>query len=344
MKMDNELDPRLASLLGDLKAVPARDPRAASRARSQFLAQAVSAQGKTRHSMWNIFSQKEQFAMKLITTTLVIVGLLFGGSATVAAAQEALPTSALYQVKLVSEEADLAFTADPLDKVDVLMEQAQVRTQEMAMLATQGTAPDEALLLRTQNRIQQALRLTADLNDDAAMTATLTRIREQLQTQDQQMLRLQDGSCTDCDPILQRTRDMLHTQLHEVENGLADPQAFRNMYRHQNQTRTTQTPGVTGTLVPTDVTVTPQGSCTPALDGTGEQYRNGNGNPAPGTPGPQNNDGSGNGTGNGSGSGSGSGNDNGSGNGSGSGSQTGPSDNGNQGTPPAIPGGQGGKP
>ena len=85
MKMDNKLDPRLASLLGDLKAVPARDPRAASRARSQFLAQAVSAQGKARHSVWNIFSQKEQFAMKLITTTLVIVGLLFGGSATVAA-------------------------------------------------------------------------------------------------------------------------------------------------------------------------------------------------------------------------------------------------------------------
>ena len=270
--------------------------------------------------------------MKLITTTLVIVGLLFGGSATVAAAQEALPTSALYQVKLVGEEADLAFTADPLDKVDVLMEQAQVRTQEMAMLTTQGTVPDEALLLRTQNRIQQALHLAAGLSDDATMTATLTRIREQLQTQDQQMLRLQDGSCTECDPILQRTRDMLHTQLREVENGLADPQAFRNMYRRQNQTRTTQTPGVTGTPIPTDVTVTPQGSCTPALDGTGEQYRNGNGNPVPGTPGPQNNDGSGNGTGSGSGDGSG------------SGSQTTPGGNGNQGTPPAVPGGQGGKP
>ena len=270
--------------------------------------------------------------MKLITTTLVIVGLLFGGSATVAAAQEALPTSALYQVKLVSEEADLAFTADPLDKVDVLMEQAQVRTQEMAMLATQGTVPDEALLLRTQNRIQQALHLAADLSDDTTMTATLTRIREQLQTQDQQMLRLQDGSCTECDPILQRTRDMLHTQLREVENGLADPQAFRNMYRRQNQTRTTQTPGATGTPIPTDVTVTPQGSCTPVLDGTGEQYRNGNGNTVPGTPGPQNNDGSGNGTGNGSGDGSG------------SGSQSTPGGNGNQGTPPAVPGGQGGKP
>ena len=321
MKMDNELDPRLASLLEDLKPIPLRNPRAASRARSQFLAQAVSAQGKARHSVWNIFSQKEQFVMKLIATTLVIVGLLFGGSATVAAAQEALPTSALYQVKLVSEEADLAFTADPLDKVDVLMEQAQVRTQEMAMLTTQGTVPDEALLLRTQNRIQQALHLAADLNDDATMTATLTHIREQLQTQDQQMLRLQDGSCTECDPILQRTRDMLRTQLHEVENGLADPQTFRNMYRHQNQTRTTPTSPVTGTPIPTDSTteVPPmlQGSCTPVMDGTGEQNRNGNGNPAPGTPVPQN---------------GGNGNNDGSGN------------NGNMGTPQATPGGKGGKP
>lgn len=295
MKMDNEPDPQLVSLLEDLKAFPARDPVAASRSRRKFLAQAVSIQGKTRHSLWNIFTQKEHFAMKLIATSLVIVILLFGGKATVVAAQESLPTSALYQIKLISEEAELAITADPLEKADALMEQAQTRTDELVMLVARGAVPESALITRAQNRIQQALRQTADLNDDAAMIATLSRIQEQLKTQDQQMLHLQGGSCPECEPVLQQARDMLRTQLQEVQNGLADPQSFRSMYRHQNQTHTTQTPGVTGTPIQTDGTATevpstPQGSCTPSLDGTGEQNRNGNGNAAPGTPVPQDGD------------------------------------------------------
>jgi hypothetical protein len=242
----------------------------------------------------SIFPLKEKLAMNLIVSTLVIVGLLFGGSATVAVAQNDLPTDVLYPVKLVSENAQLMFQNDPVEKIDMLMTQAQTRTEEMAALAAAGVTPPEALITRAQDRIQQALHLTATLND-ADMTATLLQIRTRLQTQDQQMSKLQDGTCTECEPILLRTRDMLRTQLSQVENGLADPQAFRNGYR--NQTRTTQTPMATNGLG------TPQASCTPALDGSGQQNGNGNGygNPsASGTPVPQ-----GGGSGNGGGPGTG---------------------------------------
>ena len=67
------------------------------------------------------------------------------------------------------------------------------------------------------------------------MTDTLLQIRDRLQTQDQLLSQLQDGTCTDCEPILDQTRDMLHTQLRQVEDGLADPQGF--IYRHRNQAR-----------------------------------------------------------------------------------------------------------
>jgi hypothetical protein len=298
MTNDN-LDPRLVDLLNELKSVPARNPRAAARGKNKFLAEAVSLSESQRHSWWTtIFQQKEKFAMNLIVSALVIVGLLFGGNATVAAAQDDLPTGALYQIKLISEDAQLWFNTDPAAEVNLLMQQAQTRTEEMAALKSQGVTPPAALMTRTQDRIQQALQIVSTL-DETEVTGTLLQIRDRLQTQDQLLSQLQDGTCTDCEPILKRTRDMLHTQLGEVEAGLADPQGF--IYRHRNQigvatsdptevpvaTETpvaTEEPPVTGTPV-----VTPQGSCTPALDGTGLQ----NGNM--GTPDPQN------GTGNGSG-------------------------------------------
>jgi len=265
MTKDKEIDPRLTALLDELKPASVRDPQTAARARSRFLAQAVSASEEQRHNWWTtIFQQKEKFAMNLIMSALVVLGLLFGGSATVSAAQDDLPTQPLYQIKLVSEDASVWLAPDPITKIEKLMEQAQTRTEEMAALTSEGITPPTALLTRTQDRIQQALQLTATL-DDASMTATLEQIRADLQTQEQLMLHLQDGTCAECDSILQQTHEMLQIHLEQIESDIADPSNFRNQYQHQNQHQTTQTPPAA------DSPVTPQTSCTPALDGTGQQ-------------------------------------------------------------------------
>jgi hypothetical protein len=282
MTKKDQLDPRLIGLLDELKPVPGRNPQAAARARSRFLAEAVSASENRRHSWWTtIFQQKEKFTMNLIISILVIAGLLFGGGATVAAAQNDLPTEPLYQIKLVSEDASIWLAHDPSMKIEMLMEQAQTRTEEMVALASAGIIPPTGLATRMQDQIQQALQLTTTL-DDAEMAASLDQIRIHLQTQDQLMSQLQDGNCTECEPILRQTRDMLRTHLGQVEGDLANPGTFRNQYQYQNQIRTTQTPPATDSPV-----IKPQQSCTPALDGTGQQ--NGDNNPsAAGTPMPQN--------------------------------------------------------
>ncbi len=348
MKKHDELDPRLASLLEDLKPVPTRDPQAASRARSRFLAQAVSARSAARQSWWTqLFQRKETFTMKLAFLAMLVLGLLFGGGATVGAAKAALPTDSLYQVKLASEGAQLAFTANPISRIELLMEQAQTRTEEMVALSSQGLAPDEALTIRARENIQQALQLTAGL-DEGAMTAVLSRISTQLQTQEQLMTQAQTSACAECDPILEQTRDMLRTQLHTAEGGLNDPQAFRNGYRQQNQLRLTQTPGATntptpgGTPLPSDTpetSPTPLGSCTPVLDGSGEQQRNGN--PQNGTtPVPTRED---NWDGNGN-QGTPQPTPGGNGNRETPPPTAGNHGNGNLGTPQPTPGGQGGKP
>ncbi len=327
MKQDDKLDPRLAALLDEIKPASVRNPQTAARARSRFVAQAVSASEERRHNWWTtIFQQKEKFAMNMIMSALVVLGLLFGGSATVSAAQDDLPNQPLYQLKLMSEDAKVWLASDPGLKIEMLMEQVQTRTEEMAVLTLAGITPPAELTVRTQERIQQALHIASNL-DDASMVVAMEQIRTHLQTQEQLMIQLQDGSCTECEPILRQTREMLHTQLGQIESDLIDPEAFRNQNQNQNQVRTTQTP------LATDSLVTPQTSCTPALDGTGQQ--NGNNNPSAGTPMPQNNENNQNNNDNGGGDENS--NDNGNGNGEGN-----VNDNGNGSAP--DPGGQGGKP
>lgn len=327
MKQDDKLDPRLAALLDEIKPASARNPQAAARARSRFVAQAVSASEERRHNWWTtIFQQKEKFAMNMLMSALVILGLLFGGSATVSAAQDDLPNQPLYQLKLMSEDAKVWLASDPGLKIEMLMEQVQTRTEEMAALTLAGITPPAELTIRTQERIQQALHIASSL-DDASMVVAMEQIRTHLQTQEQLMIRLQDGSCTECEPILQQTREMLHNQLGQIESDLIDPEAFRNQNQNQNQVRTTQTPLATGSAV------TPQTSCTPALDGTGQQ--NGNNNPPAGTPIPQDNGNEQNNNDNGGGDENS--NDNGNGNGEGN-------VNINENGSAPDPGGQGGKP
>lgn len=315
MLKDDEYDPQVIALLDELNPAPARNHQMAARARARFLAEAVSVHDKQRHSLWTIFQQKEQLAMKLIVSTLVIVGLLFAGNATVAAAQDDLPNQPLYQLKLMSEDVNLWFVSDPIQQVEMLMQQAQTRMEEMQSLASQGVTPPAEIAIQAQERIQRALQIAESL-DEPTQTALLQQMQIRLQTQEQLMNQLQQGTCTECAAVLQQTREMLRIRLGQVEGDPAAPGNMQNQNQQQNQTQnqnrvqTTQTPQPTGPIISPQ-----QGTCTPVLDGTVQQ--NGSCNPSAGTPmlqnsntnqngdGPQNGTGSGGGTQNGTGTGGG---------------------------------------
>jgi len=321
----DKVDPRLVALLDELKAAPERNPGMAAHGRSRFLAEAVSARDTRRHSLWTIFQQKEQLAMKLILSTLVIVGLLFGGNATVAAAQDDLPNEALYQVKLISEVMNLWFISDPAQQMEMLLQQAQIRMEEMQSLVSQGVTPPAEVAIRAQERIQRALQIAESL-DGPTRTDLLQQMQTRLQTQEQLMDQLQQGTCTECAAVLQQTREMLQIRLRQVEGDLADPGNIQhqNQTQNQNQVQTTQTAQPTNAIIPPQ-----QGTCTPVLDGSGQQ--SGSGNLSAGTPMQQNNNTTQNGGGTQNGTGSGGGTQNGTGSGGGTNSSPGS-------------GGQGGKP
>lgn len=273
MKNEN-IDPQVFNLLDEMKPVPLRDPHAAARGRRQFLAEAVSLREKQRHSGWMIFPYKETFAMKIAISALVIVGLLFGGSATVSAAQDDLPNQPLYQLKLMSEDAHLWFTSDPVQQIDMLMEQEQLRIQEMQKLAEEGIIPPATVPVRAQERIERALQIVNQL-DEPSQLAVLQRIRTRLQIQEQQIFQLEQGTCQECVPVFRQTREMLQLHLGKVESGLDVPGTPQNQNQTQTQTQTqtqnpnqlriNQTPWATRTALP------PCGTCTPAMDGTGQQ-------------------------------------------------------------------------
>ena len=273
MDKDDKLDPRLESFLDELRSSPFRDPKTAARARSRFLAQAISANAKQRHSLWTIFQQKEKFAMNIIASTLVVLGLLFGGSATVSAAQNDLPNQPLYKIKLASEDLKVWFESDPIIRIDMLMNQVKTCTEEMSVLTRAGVTPPAELAARAQDRIHQALELALSLNEPERLTM-LEQIQIQLQTQQQLMTQLQTGTCPACEPVLQQTREMIQNQLSQIEVDIA------SHHQDQNQNRASQTP------ITSAPPVTPQASQTPAMNGTGNQ--NGNNDPSSDTPMPQN--------------------------------------------------------
>lgn len=241
MDAQHEPNPKVLSLLKTLEAVPPRDPAAARRARAKFLTQAsemrqaVSGGGWLRLKVQNIHSRKEKFAMNILVSVLLAAALLMGSGATLASAQDDLPNEPLYGVKVFSEEVSLSLTGDPVAKVERLMELAQVRTQEMAALAGEGQAVPEAVLLRLEQHVEQALEIAATLQDDADLTRTLLQLRDRLQVQDRLLSQLQTDVSAETEPLLTRTRDRLQDRLCQVEDGLTDPDGFR--YTMQNQMR-----------------------------------------------------------------------------------------------------------
>lgn len=234
MKNQNELETLLQKNLEELKDIPTRNPQVALQRRAQFLSRAVSASEVHRHKKWMFTFRKENFAMNLIISTLVIAGLLFGGGATVYAAQDDLPTEPLYALKIWSEETNLQLQNSPQDQAAYLMTMAQTRIQEMQQLMTDGQPIPVEVLLRLQQHIQQALQL-CDTMDDAVCDQTMLQIREHLQEQDRLMDQLLLNASEDVQPMLLRTRDMLRTQLQLVEDGLLLGDMNQNMIQIQNQ-------------------------------------------------------------------------------------------------------------
>ncbi|MEP0804010.1 MAG: hypothetical protein HRF47_00855 [Chloroflexota bacterium] len=239
MKDQQEAEQYVQQRLEEIRDVPPRNPHMASRGRAQFLSQAVSAALLPRQKGWSFKFRKEQYAMNVLLSILLIAGVLFGGGATVVgAAQDDLPGEPLYAVKTWSEDVGLQMQYDPQAKVERLMELAQIRIQEMSQLVENGQPVPDQVRLRLEQHIRQALQLCAQM-DDPAMERALLQIRERLQLQLQETNQLQVRTQQEQAlpaaqqqmQIMNQTQTMLQQRLEVVDEGLQN----REMFREQAQ-------------------------------------------------------------------------------------------------------------
>lgn len=207
--------------LSHLSNVPERDLETATRQRSAFIKKANSInsfrQNKSpvsttvipRHIEWTqILGRKEGRKMSFITTLLIVIGLVFGGTGvTVAAAQSAMPDDLLYPVKLVSEDIALSLNTNPETAYNTELALTQRRAEEMVQLAIGEGVYDEAAAQRLMLRIDQALKTGSTL-DGEEMPKAMLQMQNHLQT----MLRVMEQSNMSAEAQQQMTRLMAQIQ------------------------------------------------------------------------------------------------------------------------------------
>lgn len=294
MSNQNEprLDERLAVKLGLLQYVPPRNKQRAEAAKSNFMLQAkdLSAQAvinpqPVRHNGWftkiqNQFSQsrKEKSPMISAVTTIILIAsiILGGGGATAVAAQSSQPDQPLYTVKIWSEDVRLQLTADPQTKLDLALEFANRRVEEMKLMTQAGGEIPESLQIRYRALLEYAMQLAAGMPTDQAVQA-MEQVRERLQVQDQSLSQIEANGSDKALAILQQTRQMIQEHINWIVEGLANPDQIQERLRQMQQDRDRDP---LQTCTPDATTSKPQDAGNPWTTGTptpGSGYGPGNG-------------------------------------------------------------------
>ena len=231
-------DPDLQSLLGTmdilkpLEDVPAPDLVRTQQVRQTFLKRAketlpVSQPGLKRHKGWKNIFKKERSPMFTFARILILLAVAFGGTtASAFAAQDSLPSEALYPIKTLMEEVRLALTSDPEAEVNLLLQLSDERMEEIAAMIEQGLPGSDAVALKLQEHLREALKTCAQLDD-----AALLQLMEQIQTRTQEQLRvlekLGEGSGNQSEEALELATQAMNNVRVTAEDALEDPITFR---------------------------------------------------------------------------------------------------------------------
>lgn len=306
MKENSDLDPRLERRLSALEPIPQRDPRKAAEGRAAFLKLAqelgepVSSARPARLNSWiaalsnpfQLFRKEHPKMFSTITSILLIVAVLFGGSgATLAAAQTSLPDQPLYAIKLLGEEVQLSLTNQEQARLELSLQYVERRMAEIQTMLKAGNPPDDAAVLRLQNQIENTLRLCIQQSSEGQQVQALQQLQTRLMTHLQTLAQLRAGS-GEAAGVLTRLQSMIQQRLQWVEAGLQDPVQLRTRLQQQKPVESPaggNTPGKNGTTAPGQGNgagaTQPCPNCTPVGTSQGSNPWT-TGTPTPGSSGP----------------------------------------------------------
>ena len=177
-----------------------------------------------RTALLNRNTQKEHKPMnaifaRAIATALVLFGL---GGGTVAMANDSLPDTPLYPVKLMLEETRMAMADNPVEQATLQTELAQIRLEEMTRLALAGETIGEAQLIQLQTHLQTALQLAAQTGDPE-LVGLLAQMQTMLQNMQQSMAQLGEP----VQAMLGEAQQIMNQFQEQAQAGLEDPPMFR---------------------------------------------------------------------------------------------------------------------
>ncbi len=115
----------------------------------------------------------------------LVLAVLIAAGGTAYAAQDALPDSPLYRVKLATEDVRVWFTFDDGAKAELLLDQSNERTDEIMEMLQRGNPIPGNVLTALRERNARAVRIVQDDPDELRL---LTRAREQSADQEDLLL------------------------------------------------------------------------------------------------------------------------------------------------------------
>jgi hypothetical protein len=291
---DPVIEDEMIDFFRAMKDIPAREPARAGEGKKAFLEEARSlhpAVSKTADSRLNqqrVFG-KERIAMwKIAGALLMAVGVVFGGGgAVVAGAQEAMPEDALYPVKVWSEDVRLWAESAPLSKMDLALQFADRRAEELIHQFDAGLPVEDAVMLRLMEEDDLALAIAADAGD-AEAPAALEKVRTRMENQERALEYLGLGAGPDESALLLQTRQMIRQRLELLQGDLHDPQVRARILEQVRLRVNRQDTAPAGQTNQNGNGGTDQGS--PSEPGSGGNGPQAEGTPAPGGgngPGPE---------------------------------------------------------
>jgi len=153
----DELRPLLLTAQS-LRATPIARPRSHAQQAGwqRFLGEAIALRrARERRPVFSLWA-RPLLRPVAIAASLLLTLFFLGGGATVYAASSSLPDSALYPLKLATEEARLWFVFDEDDRAGILLDQSETRMTEIRKLVQQGKPVEGNVLSAMRGRMTRA--------------------------------------------------------------------------------------------------------------------------------------------------------------------------------------------
>jgi hypothetical protein len=233
-----DISPELKKMLESLQEVPERGLQDSHAGREAYLARVRKLNPRRAPKRASTRTgrglPRRSWAARLAIIGLVLVIALSGLGGTVYAAQAAQPDDLLYGVKTLTEEIQVSLESDPEDKLDLYVSFANRRLQEIQAQVAAGEEVSQKALDLLEKHTQKMLEQAAKL-EGQGMENALRQIETNLQQQNQMMAEAGKEHPQGGPPGLLKAQEKIRERLELVENGINEPQGFKDEIRQRKE-------------------------------------------------------------------------------------------------------------